>query len=153
MVTLHIQQWTAPEMGFDTPPDMYSVHRSMVNVSFYNHQRYMTGPYGTKGNPIKIEVEEDHPLAKLLTKDAVEVTEDHPLFSTVVECCEQAQKKAQESLLDEPVLDDDFPVHYGYNYVIDGTVRKADITGTVRGLKFATGGSVVRRCDMSGRGL
>jgi hypothetical protein len=54
---------------------------------------------------------------------------------------------------DEPILSDDFPVHYDYLYVADGEVVKSDVQGTVLDLKrslIEQGISCVevRRCDI-----
>jgi hypothetical protein len=55
--------------------------------------------------------------------------------------------------LDEPVLPDDYPVHAGYAYVIDGKPRISDISGTVARLKRDTKATEIRRCDLVGREL
>lgn len=54
--------------------------------------------------------------------------------------------------LDEPVLEDDYPVYYGYAYIVDGKPISSDTQGTVLDLKLHTGGKEVRRCDIAGRG-
>jgi hypothetical protein len=51
------------------------------------------------------------------------------------------------------VLDDDYPVYYGYAYVADGKVVSSDIKGTVRDLKRDLKATEIRRCDMGGRNL
>lgn len=53
--------------------------------------------------------------------------------------------------LNEPILEDDYPVYGDYLYVVDGRVVRSDVFGTVRDLKRSTGGATVRRCDISGR--
>ncbi len=53
--------------------------------------------------------------------------------------------------LDEPILDDDYPVFAGYLYVLDGRIYSSDITGKVRDLKARYGVNVVKRCDIVGR--
>jgi len=55
--------------------------------------------------------------------------------------------------LDEPILPEDYPIYYGYNYVIDGKVVNSDIQGTARELKLYHKGTEIRRCDMVGRGM
>lgn len=53
--------------------------------------------------------------------------------------------------LDEPILSDDYPVHYGYAYVADGKVISSNIQGTVAGLKKELNAKEIRRCDIFGR--
>jgi len=53
--------------------------------------------------------------------------------------------------LKEPILDDDYPVYFGYLYVADGKVISSDIEGTIRHLKANLGAKEIRRCDMAGR--
>jgi hypothetical protein len=55
----------------------------------------------------------------------------------------------------ETILDDDYPVHWGYLYVCDGKVRSSPIGGgkTVRDLKRWLGVNEVRRCDITARKL
>lgn len=53
--------------------------------------------------------------------------------------------------LNEPILDDDYPVYWDYLYVADGKVVRSDIQGTVRGLKADLNAKEIRRCDISGR--
>jgi hypothetical protein len=57
--------------------------------------------------------------------------------------------------LDEPVLSDDYPVHCGYLYVVNGEPRHCPIDGTVADLKKVCKVEVkeVRRCDIAARGL
>lgn len=60
--------------------------------------------------------------------------------------------------LREEVLPDDYPVNYGFCYVVDGRVEVSDIKGDVKALKadiIRQGRSAqeVRRCDMLRRGL
>ena len=63
-----------------------------------------------------------------------------------------------EKQLNEPVLPDDYPVNYGYCYVVDGRVEVSDIKGDVKALKAdiksqRRSANEVRRCDMRGRGM
>jgi hypothetical protein len=52
--------------------------------------------------------------------------------------------------LDEPILDDDHPVHVGYMYTVDGKPTECPQNfGTVARWKFQCG--EVRRCDIYGR--
>ena len=58
--------------------------------------------------------------------------------------------------LNEPILEDDFPVHWDYVYVVDGKVTTSDIKGTVADLKRdlrlqGKEAKEVRRCDINGR--
>lgn len=53
--------------------------------------------------------------------------------------------------LDEPVLDDSYPVYFDYLYVADGEVVSSNIEGTVRRLKARLGAREIRRCDAVGR--
>lgn len=52
---------------------------------------------------------------------------------------------------DERVLEDDYPVHAGYAYVVDGKPVISDVTGTVADLKRALNAQEVRRCDLIAR--
>jgi hypothetical protein len=54
--------------------------------------------------------------------------------------------------LNEPILEDDYPVYGDYLYVADGKVIRSDIFGTVRELKHNVKAKEIRRCDMCGRG-
>lgn len=54
--------------------------------------------------------------------------------------------------LDEPILDDDYPIYAGYLYVADGKVIRSDWHGiTARQLRGHLGASELRRCDIMGR--
>ncbi len=53
--------------------------------------------------------------------------------------------------LNEPVLDDDYLVYFGYLYVADGRVIESDIKGTVARLKVHLGATEIKRCDIVGR--
>lgn len=53
--------------------------------------------------------------------------------------------------LNEPILEDDYPVYFDYLYVCDGKVIRSVIQGTVKDLKRDTNTQEVRRCDISGR--
>ena len=53
--------------------------------------------------------------------------------------------------LDEPILEDDYPVYYGYVYVADGKVKRSDIEGNVARLKAYLKATEIRRCDIFGR--
>jgi len=53
--------------------------------------------------------------------------------------------------VNEPVLDDDYPVFWDYAYVCDGVPSLSPIKGTVRELKRALSVSEVRRYDFAGR--
>lgn len=55
--------------------------------------------------------------------------------------------------LNEPVLEDDYPVYAGYCYVADGRVVQSLLQVTVRDLKRDTGAKEIRRCDLAGRDL
>lgn len=55
--------------------------------------------------------------------------------------------------LDEPVLEDDYPIHAGFNYVVDGEVTMALCSCTVEQLKRAMNAVEIRRCDMAGRNM
>ena len=55
--------------------------------------------------------------------------------------------------LNEPPLPDDYPVYYGYAYVVDGEPYFSDYEETVERLKKRTGATEVCRCDLVGRGL
>jgi hypothetical protein len=54
--------------------------------------------------------------------------------------------------LNEPVLDDDYPIYADYLYVADGKVIRSDWHGiTARQLRVHLGASEIRRCDIAGR--
>lgn len=53
--------------------------------------------------------------------------------------------------LDEPPLDDDYPVYGDYLYIVDGRVFRSHMFGTVRDLKRDLRAQEVRRCDIVGR--
>lgn len=53
--------------------------------------------------------------------------------------------------LDEPILEDTYPVYWTYFYVVDGEVIQSDIQGTVLDLKRELGAKEIKRCDMYGR--
>ncbi len=56
--------------------------------------------------------------------------------------------------LDEPVLEDDFPIYADYLYVVDGKVVRSDWHNvTVKYFKQRLHAQEVRRCDMHGRDL
>ena len=58
-----------------------------------------------------------------------------------------------EEHFNEPVLEDNYAVHAGYLYVVDGKVRSSEVSGTVRTLKAYLKASEVRRCGISKRHL
>jgi hypothetical protein len=54
--------------------------------------------------------------------------------------------------LNEPLLDDDYPIYADYLYVADGKLYRSDWHDiTVRQLKAREGFAEVRRCDIYGR--
>lgn len=53
--------------------------------------------------------------------------------------------------LDEPILDDDYPVYFGYAYVVDGKVMACKFEGNVAKLKRFFNAKEIRRCDLAGR--
>lgn len=55
--------------------------------------------------------------------------------------------------LDEPILPDDYPMHAGYLYVVDGKPHQADRSLSVGAFKRAFKIDQVRRCDIGGRNL
>ena len=52
----------------------------------------------------------------------------------------------------EPVLADDYPMHVGYFYVMDGKVGMCMQSMSVARYKLHEGVNVIRRCDLDGRG-
>jgi hypothetical protein len=58
---------------------------------------------------------------------------------------------AEDRELNEPILEDDYPVYWSYLYVADGEPVISDIQGTVRELKHSLQAKEIRRCDMYGR--
>lgn len=55
------------------------------------------------------------------------------------------------SELNEPVLDNEYPVYFDYIYVVDGELYRSDIQGTVSDMKRSLKAKEVRRCDIFGR--
>lgn len=56
--------------------------------------------------------------------------------------------------LNEPILEDNYPIYGNYLYVVDGRVYVSDYHDiSVRELKAREKFKEVRRCDMAGRGL
>ena len=54
--------------------------------------------------------------------------------------------------LDEPLLEDDYPIYGDYLYVADGKVIRSDWHGvTARQLRGYLGATELRRCDIEGR--
>jgi hypothetical protein len=54
--------------------------------------------------------------------------------------------------LNEPILEDDYPIYAGYLYVADGKVICSDYHGiTARQFKAREGIKELRRCDIYGR--
>lgn len=59
--------------------------------------------------------------------------------------------------LDEPILDNDYPVFAGYYYVVDDAIVMSDITGTVSQFRarcqrlLNVKAEIVKRCDIFGR--
>lgn len=58
-------------------------------------------------------------------------------------------------ILNEPILPDDYPVHYDFAYIVDDTPILSDFGGgaTVADMKRYLPCKEVRRCDLAGRGL
>lgn len=55
--------------------------------------------------------------------------------------------------MNEPVLEDDYPVYPTYWYVVDGEPKRSPIEGEVRDLKRALKATEIRRCAAVARGL
>lgn len=56
------------------------------------------------------------------------------------------------SELNEPILEDDYPIYADYLYVADGKVVRSDWHGiTARRFKHYLGATELRRCDIYGR--
>lgn len=53
----------------------------------------------------------------------------------------------------EPILDDDYPVYFGYWYIMDGEPKRSEVNGNVRAIKSWHQVKEVRRCDAVGRKL
>lgn len=53
----------------------------------------------------------------------------------------------------ERVLEDDYPVYFGYAYIGDGRVIFSMLEGTVADLKLDAGVVEVRSCNRSERGM
>jgi hypothetical protein len=62
-----------------------------------------------------------------------------------------------ERKLNERVLDDDYPVHFGYWYVADGVPVQSELFGdpvpTVFELRIHLNVREIRNCDLAGRGM
>lgn len=61
----------------------------------------------------------------------------------------------EETFPSERALDDDYPIYYGYIYLMDGEPRRNWnlLRGTVRDLKREYGAQEIRNCDLGARGL
>lgn len=55
--------------------------------------------------------------------------------------------------MNEPILEDNYPVFYGYWYVADDKPVRSDVQGTVRDLKRDLKAKEIRRCDTVARKL
>lgn len=56
--------------------------------------------------------------------------------------------------LNEPLLEDDYPIYGGYFYLVDGKVYTSDWHGiTAKALRAKLGANEIRRCDAVRRGL
>ena len=55
--------------------------------------------------------------------------------------------------LDEPILEDDYPVYPGYWYVADGKPVQSHVHGSAAYLKRQLGAAEIRRCDAVARNL
>lgn len=55
--------------------------------------------------------------------------------------------------LNEPVLDDNYPVYAGYFYVADDNVIISPVKGNVAQLKQSISATEIRRCDAVARGM
>jgi len=53
--------------------------------------------------------------------------------------------------LNEPILENDYPVYWDYLYVCDGKVIRSDIQGTVIDLKRDLKCKEIKSCDIAGR--
>lgn len=62
-------------------------------------------------------------------------------------------KNAIDRPLNEPELEDDYPVYWDHLYVADGEVIRSDYQGTAWELRHKLKVQSLRRCDMRGRGL
>jgi len=51
----------------------------------------------------------------------------------------------------EHILEDDYPVYWGYLYLADGKIVRSDVKGTVLDLKRACRALEIRNCDIFGR--
>lgn len=59
----------------------------------------------------------------------------------------------KNNVLDEPILEDDYPVYAGYWYIADDKVITSDIRGNVGQLKRYLNAKEIRRCDAVKRNL
>lgn len=53
----------------------------------------------------------------------------------------------------ESILPDNYPVHAGYIYLVDGLTQVSDISGTVFDLKWDARAEEVRNCNLAERGI
>jgi hypothetical protein len=56
----------------------------------------------------------------------------------------------------ERVLEDDYPVHFGYWYVVDGSPLQCELFGghaTVFELRITLNAREIRNCDLRARGM
>lgn len=58
-----------------------------------------------------------------------------------------------EKELNERELEDNYPVRFGYLYVLDGEVKRSAVNSTVAILKSQTGVKSIKNCDIGGRDI
>lgn len=62
----------------------------------------------------------------------------------------QTPVATHKKLDSERILEDDYPVYFGYVYIMDGIVQSSPIQGTVGSLKVAMKVKQVMNCDIFG---
>jgi hypothetical protein len=102
------------------------------------------------GKHVSVEVKYYHFGGNPLKSDIyIDASVDDVVLGAFWEEFHRLQKIIKKPL-DEPILDDDYPVHIGYMYVIDGKPTEClQNFGTVKHWKSYC--DEVRRCDIYGR--
>lgn len=66
---------------------------------------------------------------------------------------EKCHKHRHNENLNERELENDYPVYFGYLYIVDKRVIRSNIQGTISDLKKDLRAKVIKNCDMIGRDL
>lgn len=71
------------------------------------------------------------------------------------DCCDYRKFKPHVASAgaNEPILDDNYPVYWGYWYIMDGVPKRSEVEGNVATIKGWHQVKEVRRCDAVKRKL